>query len=149
MTTSLSSERPTNVPAARVVDFDLYNPPDVAAGFHDAWQKLHAAGVPDLVWTPHNGGHWLATRGAMIAEIFADYERFSCRVMLVPKSVGEQHQMLPVVLDPPAHRPYRLWLNTSLAPAAEIRFRGGVVDGLPLVWDVATTRAQVTHAAAG
>ena len=95
------SGRPDNVPADRVVDFDLYNPPGVEAGFHEAWQRLHAPGVPNLVWTPHNGGHWMATRGEMLAEVFSDYERFSCRVMLVPKSVGEQHQMLPVVL---AHR---------------------------------------------
>ena len=79
--------RPDNVPADRVVDFDLYNPPGVEAGFHEAWERLHAPGIPDLVWTPHNGGHWMATRGEMLAEVFSDYERFSCRVMLVPKSV--------------------------------------------------------------
>ena len=129
MAANLLSKRPSNVPTDRVVDFDLYNPPGVAAGFHEAWLKLHAPGVPDLVWTPHNGGHWLATRGAMIAEIFADYERFSCRVMLVPKSVGEQHQMLPVVLDPPAHRPYRLLLNTSLAPRT-VSAMEGTIRGL-------------------
>ena len=116
MASNLHAKPPSNVPAGRVIDFDLYNPPGVAHGFHEAWQKLHAPDVPDLVWTPHNGGHWMATSGRMIAEVFADYERFSCRVMLVPKAVGEQHQMLPVVLDPPAHRPYRLLLNTSLAP---------------------------------
>lgn len=116
MDPNFPNERPANVPADRVVDFDLYNPPGVEHGFHEAWLKLHAPGTPDLVWTPRNGGHWMATRGEMIAQIFADYERFSCRVMLVPKAVGEQHQMLPVVLDPPAHRPYRLLLNSSLAP---------------------------------
>lgn len=110
------AERPAHVPADRVIDFDLYQPPGVEQGFHAAWQRLHAPGIPDLVWTPHNGGHWMATRGDKIAEVFGDYARFSCRVMLVPKAVGEQHQMLPVVLDPPAHRPYRLLLNSSLAP---------------------------------
>ncbi len=108
--------RPAHVPAARVVEFDLYHPPGVESGFHEAWQTLHAPEIPDLVWTPYNGGHWLATRGKVIAEVFADYARFSARVYLVPKEVGEQHQMLPVILDPPAHRPYRLLLNSSLAP---------------------------------
>ena len=35
----------------------------------------------------------------------------------------------------------------EVAPNAEIHFRGGlvgVVDALPLVWDVATTRARAT-----
>ncbi|MGH8597389.1 MAG: cytochrome P450 [Gammaproteobacteria bacterium] len=116
MDANLLAQRPANVPADRVIDFDLYQPPGVERGFHEAWQKLHAPGVPDLIWTPRNGGHWMATRGKMIAEVFGDYARFSCRVYLVPKAVGEQHQMLPVILDPPEHRPYRLLLNTSLAP---------------------------------
>lgn len=120
------SGRPDNVPADRVVDFDLYNPPGVEAGFHEAWQRLHAPGVPNLVWTPHNGGHWMATRGEMLAEVFSDYERFSCRVMLVPKSVGEQHQMLPVVLDPPENRPFRLLLNKSLSPKTVTGMEGRI-----------------------
>lgn len=107
---------PDHVPPERVYDFDLYHPPGVEQGFHEAWLALHAEGVPDLIWTPHNGGHWLATRSRVITEVFSDYERFSCRVYLVPKDVGEQHQMLPVILDPPAHRPYRVLLNSSLAP---------------------------------
>lgn len=107
---------PAHVPGDRVYDFDLYQPPRVEQGFHEAWLALHEEDVPDLIWTPHNGGHWLATRGKAIAEVFSDYERFSCRVYLVPKEVGEQHQMLPVILDPPAHRPYRVLLNSSLAP---------------------------------
>lgn len=127
---------PDHVPADRVYDFDLYQPPGVENGFHEAWLALHDEGVPDLIWTPHNGGHWLATRGQVIAEVFSDYERFSCRVYLVPKEVGEQHQMLPVILDPPAHRPYRLLLNSSLAPQvvkgmeARIRERAvSLIDG--------------------
>ena len=126
MTDLLKLSRPDNVPADRVVDFDLYNPPGVEGGFHEAWQRLHAPGVPDLVWTPHNGGHWMATRGEMLAEVFSDYERFSCRVMLVPKFVGEQHQMLPVVLDPPQNRPYRLLLNKSLTPKTVAAMEGRI-----------------------
>ena len=37
----------------------------------------------------------------------------------------------------------------TIAPAAEIRFQGGlvgVVDGLPLMWDVATTHAEGNRA---
>ncbi len=126
MTVSPTASKPAHVPLERVIDFDLYHPPGIEQGFHDAWLKLHAENIPDLVWTPHNGGHWIATRGTMIAEVFADYERFSCRVMLVPKSVGEQHQMLPVVLAPPAHRPYRLLLNTSLAPRTVNNLEGDI-----------------------
>ena len=52
--------RPDNVPADRVVDFDLYHPPGLEHGFHEAWAALLAGDPPDLVWTPHNEGHWIA-----------------------------------------------------------------------------------------
>ena len=56
------TERPSHVPADRVVDFDLYAPAGVRDDLHAAWKKLHAPGVPDIIWTPRNGGHWLVTR---------------------------------------------------------------------------------------
>lgn len=108
--------RPDNVPADRVVDFDLYHPPSVEGGFHEAWALLQKEDTPDLVWTPHNEGHWIATRGKVLAELFAGHERFSCRAYVVPKSVGLQHQMLPVFLDPPENRPYRDLLTRILTP---------------------------------
>lgn len=110
------AERPAHVPEERVVDFDFYNPPGVEQGFHDAWRSLHAPGVPDLVWTPRNGGHWIATRSAKIGEVFSDYERFSSRIIIVPKAVGEQYRMLPTIMDPPEHRPFRSLLNNGLSP---------------------------------
>jgi len=112
------AKRPGHVPADRVVDFDYYAPPSVEHGFHAAWKTLQAPGVPDLVWTPRNGGHWIATRARLIMEVFSDHTRFSNRVVIVPKSVGEQHRMLPEVLDPPEHRPFRTLLNGCLSPKA-------------------------------
>jgi len=125
------ADRPPHVPADRVVDFDMYQPPDVQLDFHAAWSKLQAAGTPEIVWTWRNGGHWIATSGAVIRRIFADFERFSSRVIVVPKAVGELHRMIPTTLDPPVHRPYRALLNDSLGPktidALEPRIRACAV----------------------
>lgn len=112
------AERPAHVAPENVVDFDMYDPPNVAAGFHEAWTALHAPGVPDMVWTPRNEGHWMPTRGELIARVFEDHEHFSSRVIMVPKSDGEHHNMIPTTIDPPAHRPYRMLLNDSLSPRA-------------------------------
>ena len=109
-------DRPSHVPLERVVDFDMYQPPGVEHGFHEAWRTLQAPGVPDLVWTMRNGGHWIPTRGSVIRQVFADFEHFSSRVIVVPKAVGELHNMIPTTLDPPVHRPYRALLNDSFAP---------------------------------
>ena len=108
--------RPPHVSVDRVVDFDLYAPPDVERDYHAAWKSLQERGLPDVVWTPHNGGHWLAIRGRAITEIFQDHATFSNHVILVPKSVGEQHHLLPTTLDPPDHRVYRSIINPSFMP---------------------------------
>jgi len=130
--------RPAHVPADRVVEFDYYNPPNVAAGFQEAWRSLQAPGVPDLVWTPFNGGHWIATRGELVKTVFSDYERFSNRVMLVPKAIGELHQMLPTTLDPPEHRPVRQLLDRNLAPVAIQRQEDMIRDiAVELIEDLA------------
>jgi cytochrome P450 len=126
------AERPAHVPPERVVDFDIYNPPGVEAGFHAAWAALHAQGVPDLVWTPHNGGHWVATRGRLISAVYEDYARFSNRTMLVPKlpmpDGRDARHIVPSYIDPPEHRPYRNLLNSTFAPKAISTIEGKIRD---------------------
>ena len=108
--------RPDHVPVDRVVDFDLYAPPDVAEDYHAAWKTLQERNLPDVVWTPRNGGHWLAIRGRALTEIFQDHQTFSNHIILVPKSVGEEHHLLPTTLDPPEHRVYRGIINPAFVP---------------------------------
>jgi cytochrome P450 len=108
--------QPDHVAADRVVDFDMYAPPAIAADFHLAWKALQESALPDVVWTPRNGGHWMVIRGKPMTEIFNDYETFSSHIIVVPKSVGQDHTLLPTTLDPPEHRKYRAVLNPGLAP---------------------------------
>lgn len=128
MQNMLLAERPAHVPAENVVDFDMYAPPGVADGFHAAWLKLQEPGVPDMVWTPRNEGHWIATRGDLIATVFDDHARFSSATIMIPKSLGQHHQLIPTTIDPPQHRPYRMLLSQSLSPraigAVETEIRG-------------------------
>lgn len=117
MTASNTVERPGHVAPERVVEFDMFNPPAVEQDFHESWRLLQEPGVADVVWTPYNGGHWIATRAELVKQVFADYEHFSSRVILLPKEIGEQQQTIPVQIDPPEHRPYRKLLNENLSPA--------------------------------
>ena len=39
-------ERPAHVPASRVVDFDIYFPPDVEADYFGAWKALQRPDGP-------------------------------------------------------------------------------------------------------
>jgi camphor 5-monooxygenase len=119
----------------RRVDFDIYAPPAVEEGFHQSWKSLQAPGMPDVVWTPHNGGHWIATRAPVINKVLADYKRFSSRTIFVPKeTVGAAYRgALPGTVDPPEHKAYRTLLNARLAPKivkemeASIRHHAGVL----------------------
>lgn len=116
----MKAEIPEHVPPSRVVDFDVYNPTGIKHGYHQAWNRLHGEGIPDLVWTPRNGGHWIATRGSMIRQFLNEPEHFSARVMIVPKAAGMEHKLVPMNMDPPEHTPYRRVLNKGLGPR-EIR----------------------------
>ncbi len=102
----MTSALPENVPADRVVDFDIYFPPQVEDDYHSAWLKLRS---PDrsLVWTASNGGHWIATGGPEIRELWADAGRMSNDVLAVPRGLGHVMRFIPLQQDPPEHTPFR------------------------------------------
>jgi cytochrome P450 len=109
--------QPQGIDPGRIVDFDIYNPPGGQEDFHAAWRTLHATGIPDVVWTPHNGGHWIATRPAAIKRVLEDYESFSSRTIFVPKeTAGKAYRgALPGTVDPPEHADYRARLTERLS----------------------------------
>ena len=97
---------PKNVPAELVVDANIYA---LEGGERDpqmAWKALDIAGNPGLVWTPHNGGHWIATSAPLIWELFADVDRLSARNLSVPPS-DSPLKMIPNESDDPEHHHYR------------------------------------------
>ncbi len=107
---------PPHVPQAAIVEFDVYSPPSLEGGIHAAWLALRQVSRPDLLWTACNGGHWIATRGKDIKEIFSNYESFSSRLLAVPKENNEHHGLLPLFLDPPAQKPYRALIVKAFTP---------------------------------
>ncbi|MES2261733.1 MAG: cytochrome P450 [Pseudomonadota bacterium] len=98
---------PSHVPPHLVYDFDMYNPAGLDEGLQEAYKRLQAPGVPDVVWTRHNGGHWIATRGKLIREALEDYRHFSSECPFIPREVGEAYDFIPTSMDPPEQRKYR------------------------------------------
>ena len=133
MTTSTETQNlPSNVPPERVVDFDMFAPGDISNGLQAAWAGLQDNGH-GLVWTPRNGGHWIAVRGNLIKEVFENHETFSSKCPFLPKEAGEQYSFIPTSLDPPEHRPYRKVLNAAVGPGSIRRIEGeieGIAAGL-------------------
>ena len=118
MTTTVSEKHrtqvPPHVPADRVFDIDMYDLAGIENGFHEAWKALQRDDMPDIVYTPLTGGHWIALKGALIDEAYRDPERFSSENIWVPKEAGEKYAMVPTKMDPPEHTPYRKLLDTAL-----------------------------------
>ncbi|WP_280155442.1 cytochrome P450 [Piscinibacter sp. XHJ-5] len=109
---------PPHVPAALVHDFDLYNVEVVDGDYHASMKRLQATGMPDIFWTPRNGGHWVAARGEDIYEIFKDHERFSSRQLVVPRHRNPTTPLPPISLDPPEQAKYRSLFAPALSPKA-------------------------------
>lgn len=112
--------KPDHVPDDRVFDVDMYALDGIEEGYHEAWKRLHDSDVPDLIWTPFTGGHWIATNGETVREVYSDPTRFSSEVIFLPKEAGEKYQLVPTRMDPPEHTPYRKSLDKGLS-LAQIR----------------------------
>jgi cytochrome P450 len=105
---------PNHVPPELVRDVDAYGLDGLEEGFHEAWKRVQQPDTPPLIWTPLTGGHWIATRGALIDEIYRSPDRFSSRVIWVPREAGDAYEMVPTKMDPPEHTPYRNALDQGL-----------------------------------
>lgn len=106
--------RPDHVPQDRVREIDMYALDGIEEGYHEAWKRIQTDDIPDLVWTPFTGGHWIATNGDTVREIYSDPSRFSSEVIFLPKEAGEKYDMVPTRMDPPEHTPYRKTLDKGL-----------------------------------
>jgi cytochrome P450 len=101
---------PAHVPPALVRDFDYLD----MRGETDVYRhfgKLHDG--PDIVWSPHYGGHWIATR-------YADMEH----ILSTPGDFSSRHQTIPInpVLvtliesDGELHDDFRKLIQPSFSP---------------------------------
>jgi cytochrome P450 len=106
------------VPDDLVLDIDINEVRIGLSPIQDWWLELRRAHDGPVVWTPRNGGHWVALRGAHILEVATDSERFSSRSMFIPRMDEGPSPLLPlpITLDPPEHAAYRAILNPLATP---------------------------------
>jgi len=109
---------PSHVPEHLVVDFDIYKTPRESEDVFLGWKQLHAEGTPDLVWSPYNTGHWIATRGELIFQMYKDDERFTSAKKDVPRRPDNMLRFLPFEADAPLHQAYRAPLLSFFNPKA-------------------------------
>jgi cytochrome P450 len=110
-----------------VVDFDYFNPPGMERG-EDVFTALgHLHEGPDIVWTPRNGGHWIATRAEDMRWIRSEPLLFSRKESVVP--AGMMHTLMPPTnIDPPYHARFRAVMNPFFTPVAVGRMEQRIRD---------------------
>lgn len=104
---------PRHVPADRIVDFDLFDPPGLEHGIHAAWFGFRDAQRHRLVWTPRHGGHWIVLDGALVYRLYGDHEYCSNEVSVVPRP-QRRTPLGALNFDPPQHHDFRILLNNGL-----------------------------------
>ena len=106
--------RPEHVDRELVVDFDIYNPAHTQ-DFYARWLDLRGSSPHPIVWTPRNGGHWIALRSDAIQKIYADHAHFSVEVQAVPLMEIDPSlpKGLPTTVNPPEHGVYRAIINPN------------------------------------
>ena len=109
---------PDHIPSELVFDFDIYNrgsDPRLTENLHEGLLYLHRE-LPDIFWSPRNGGHWVVTRAEDLAVVFSDIGHFtSVGGSQLPRR-DDTPAVIPVMLDPPVHLPYRQILVRYFAP---------------------------------
>lgn len=114
---------PDHVPAHLVVDFDAYRPMKGEAFYHEPYARMQGK-VPDIFWSPYNGGHWVLSRRDYLAEAFADPARFtSSQGASVDKVRAPGDPLLaPIEMDPPEQQTFRrLFAPAFIVPALKER----------------------------
>lgn len=117
--------KPDHVPDELVHAFDLYAIPGADDDIHLALKMLRDT-APPIFWTPHNGGHWVATRGEDITRMQIDYRHFSYRNILIPPPPPGTPRQIPLELDPPEHPSYRRPITDALMPHVVRKLEEGV-----------------------
>lgn len=108
-------EFPAHIPADRVVDADIYALPGAERDVHDAWRNL--ARGKDMIWTPRNGGHWIATGYDIIEQMYKRTDVFSNQEIGIPAG-SMLIPLLPIQQDGEEHREFRRIIEPAFRPSA-------------------------------
>lgn len=122
--------RPDHVPEDRVIDFDVYQSPPAGMCPQRMWFEMQANAKHPVMWTPRNGGHWIAMTPEPTESVLSEWDTFSTKVVMVPREpMGETYsKYLPLPLDPPNHFEFRRILNGNLGAKSIARMTEDVEE---------------------
>src|SRR5690242_8700842 len=89
----------------------MFAPAGLKDDVQEAWRALRSTGP--MVFSPYNGGHWIATRATQIEEVQKDWETYSHQSIVIPANPSPA---LPVESDPPRHTALRAIISPLFTP---------------------------------
>lgn len=121
--TITSRSIPSHVPSDLVIDFDAYKPIQADEDYQTAFARLNIPAVPDIFWSPYNGGHWILRRRDHLMEAFADHRRFTSRRGVSVDSRdqandGIRPRLTPIEEDPPRQQVFRKLFASAFTAVA-------------------------------
>jgi cytochrome P450 len=123
-------EIPAHVPAELLQDFPLHDAPGIDSDPPRAMDALRD-GRP-IIYAPasrRGRGTWVIRSYDLLVEALQDYEIFSSdRYSGFSQLMGESWPMLPLEVDPPLHRPYRMLMNKVFAPSRMMQLEDGIAE---------------------
>lgn len=120
------SESPVQPARSPVFEFDYIADPGILADCHARYWELKET-APPVFWTNAHGGHWVCNTGASVQYVVRHPEIFSSRYLSIPPNPN-QPKMIPEMLDPPEHRPYRQMLRPFFESKAIEPLEGRVAE---------------------
>lgn len=117
------SQTPARSP---VHEFDYIADPGLLADCHARYWELKKS-APPVFWTSAHGGHWVCNSGSAVTRVLRHPEIFSSRILSIPPNPN-QPKMIPEMLDPPEHRPYRQMLRPFFESKAIAPLEGRVTE---------------------
>lgn len=109
-----------------VYEFDYIADPGLLADVHDRYWELKET-APPVFWTNAHGGHWMCNTASSVSQVIRHPEIYSSRYLSIPPNPN-QPTMIPEMLDPPEHRPYRQMLRPFFESKAIAPLEARVVE---------------------
>ena len=118
---------PAHVAPEQVYDFNLYAPEYQGMDLYASIHRLHELNLPEVFWTRHNGGHWVALQAKAIHEIVKTPQTFSSVKWHVPASMDYNTDFyVPFMSDPPDHTSYRRIASLPFLPKRIMGLEEGI-----------------------
>ncbi len=119
---------PSHVPEELVDDWAFDTAPGINSNPAGAMDKLRRG--PDIIYAPmgrRGRGTWVIKKYDLILEAFQKPEIFSSdRYSGFSQLLGEDWPMIPLEVDPPAHKDYRALLNKVFSPRQMAMLETGI-----------------------